>query len=99
MRPDQRRALLGLIDCCADIREVYACLALRKEKGSLDEIEELAQEEDTQALLSLEDDLLDYYQSSLALDVPNDMLERALTVILPAERRRQIQKRLNALPV
>ena len=81
----QRRAVGVIIDCCSDIREIYACRELRKAKKKLSEVEELAQEEDTKAMDLLERDLLDYLDTSQVLGLEWDFLEAIIEQVLPPE--------------
>lgn len=97
--PNQRSAIGVVVDICSDIREIYSCLILRSQKKKLSEIEELAQEEDSKAMVSLENDLDCYYDTCLALDLPEELIEQAIKEVLPADRFDQLCRRRSATTV
>lgn len=102
----QNIAIGELVDCCADIRAVYSRLKARAAKEKMGEVEELAQEQDTQTLLQLEEgngtdqpslDLL--YDTAVAMGIDTTGVEAITATILPPERQAQLIKRKSAVTI
>ena len=96
---EERQRVIGVVvDCCADIRSLYGALCLRQEKEKLGEVEELAQEQDTKALLELEEELGIQYEHALSIGVDPAYLNKAVKLVLPTERFNQLMQAMQPVP-
>lgn len=98
-------ALGELVDCCSDIRAVYARIQERGPSEKLDGQQAVAQAQDTQTLLLLEQENRDpgepcldlLYDTLLGLGLDPDRLDDICQRVLPKERFDQLLIRKHAV--